>query len=84
MPSSTTGVLPAAISSSLAAIDVDADDAVAVAREAGQRHRADVAETEDADVHAMLVGSELSFGVRKSRTQRSMMASSRCIELGQA
>ena len=53
MPSSTTGVLPWRMSSSFAAIDVDADDVVAVAREARERNGADVAEAENADLHAL-------------------------------
>ena len=54
MPSSTTGVLPARDEVELGLFDVDADDVVAVARQAGERHRADIAQAEDADLHAVL------------------------------
>ena len=38
----------------LVRVDVHPDDLMAIARQAGERHRADVAQTEDADVHAAI------------------------------
>ena len=51
MPSSTTGVLPSRISCSFAASTSTPSDVVTLARQAGQRHGADVTESEDADFH---------------------------------
>ena len=48
----------------LGRLDVDADDLVAVARETGERHGADVTEAEDADVHALIFHC-LRVGIRR-------------------
>src|SRR4030095_2498022 len=50
----------------LGLIDVHADDAMAVAGEAGERDGAHVAETEDADVHAC-IGSRSWIVIARSR-----------------
>src|SRR5205823_6052117 len=68
-------------------VDVDADDPMPVAREACKRNGTHVAQAEDADIHAE---APCSYAVcsaprrAKLATQRSMMPSSRRIDLSHA
>ena len=75
MPSSTTGVLPGADEVELGLVDVHADDAMAVAREARERYRAYVTQTEDADVH-----SESCCSSSGSRASRAIVPESTAID----